>query len=62
MDANSPRYSPDSVVWVVMTHLADEGIKDEFTVPDVNPVKARQAAAELLEALGVTLTDPPDPF
>jgi hypothetical protein len=46
-------YSPDAVVWVVMTHLADAGIKGEFTVPEVNPFAAREAAAELLRALGV---------
>ncbi|MFI0480488.1 hypothetical protein [Actinomadura sp. 9N215] len=62
MDASGPKYSPDSVVWVVMTHLADEGIKDEFTVPDADPVKARQAAADLLRALGVTPSDPQDPW
>ncbi|MFC9973471.1 hypothetical protein ACFVH6_21515 [Spirillospora sp. NPDC127200] len=46
-------YSPDGVVWVVMTHLADEKIKTEFTVPEVDPIRARLAAAELLRALGV---------
>ncbi|MEU8122196.1 hypothetical protein AB0C21_26115 [Spirillospora sp. NPDC049024] len=60
MERSAPKYSPDGVVWVVMTHLADEGIKDEFTVPDVDPVKAREAAAELLRALGVTPADSPD--
>ncbi|MFI6514671.1 hypothetical protein ACIBF1_03825 [Spirillospora sp. NPDC050679] len=48
--------SPDGVVWVVMTHLADEKNKTEFTVPEADPIRARQAAAELLRALGVVPT------
>lgn len=62
MDASGPEYSPDGIVWVVMNHLADEGIRDGFTVPDVDPIQARQAAADLLKALGVTPTDPRDPW
>lgn len=48
--------------WVVMNHLADEGIKDESTVPGIHLVKARRAAAEFLRALRARPTACEDPW
>lgn len=47
---------------VVMNLLADEGIKDESTVPGIHLVKARRVAAEFLRALRVRPTAREDPW
>lgn len=36
-----------------MSHLADVGVREAFTIPDVDPLKAREAATDLLRTLGV---------